>query len=221
MRLEDLVQRIDHLIAMGQSAVLYQTPSPMGASVPGDKYSEFKATSLSFLDQVFGSTKVYSVQFRVEVSNTLVSSVNHGIGILQGARGELVGGWLVTTRGLISAELFADFLEMAEYLLTEQYKDAAAVMVGGTLEEHLRQLATGQGIPVEEEKNGKMVPRKADVINAELAKSIYGKLDQKNVTAWLDLRNKAAHGKYSEYNEDQARSMLVAVREFIGRVRVT
>lgn len=66
-----------------------------------------------------------------------------------------------------------------------------------------------------------MVPRKAEAINADLAKSVYDKLDQKSVTAWLDLRNKAAHGKYSEYNEEQVRSMLGAVREFIGRVRVT
>ena len=26
----------------------------------------------------------------------------------------------------------------------------------------------------------------------------YTKLDQKSVTAWLDLRNRAAHGRYGE-----------------------
>jgi hypothetical protein len=129
---------------------------------------------------------------------------------------------MVTTRGLISSEVFADFLEMAEHLLEENYKDAAAVMIGSTLEEHLRQLAATNNVDVEElNRQDRMVPRKADVINADLAKAVYGKLDQKNITAWLDLRNKAAHGRYAEYNKELVQGMLNGVREFMGRVRVS
>lgn len=42
-------------------------------------------------------------------------------------------------------------------------------------------------------------------------------LDQKNVTAWLGLRNKAAHGQYAEYNADQVRVMQSGVSEFNAR----
>lgn len=95
---------------------------------------------------------------------------------------------------------------MAEHLLSEQYKDPAAVMVGGVLEEHLRQLAAKAGVAVTDMKDGKEVPRKAESLNADLAKAgVYGKLDQKAVTGWLDLRNKAAHGKYSEYTRRRIR----------------
>jgi len=39
------------------------------------------------------------------------------------------------------------------------------------------------------------------MMNADLAKvKVYGILEQKNVTAWLDLRNRAAHGKYLEFS---------------------
>ncbi len=86
--------------------------------------------------------------------------MEYAVGILTAIRSELAGGWLTTTRGLISAEIFADFLEMAEYLLTERYKDAAAVIIGGVPEEHLRQLAARAQIPVEEPKNGKVVARR-------------------------------------------------------------
>ena len=56
-------------------------------------------------------------------------------------------------------------------------------------------------------------------MNNDLAfADVYSKLDQKNVTAWLDLRNKAAHGKYDEYNADQVRNLLVGVREFAARI---
>jgi len=207
---------------MGSAALATGRDKGYGiASVNNDLFSAFKAASLSFLDNTFGEKGAYSTQFRGEVSDTLITSVTHGVGILQGARGEMAGGWMVTTRGLISAELFADFLEMAEHLLDEGYKDAAAVMIGSTLEEHLRQLANANGIAVEElNKQNRMVPRKSEIINADLAKAVYSKLDQSNVTAWLALRNRAAHGKYQDYNDKQVRAVLDAVREFIARVHV-
>jgi hypothetical protein len=40
---------------------------------------------------------------------------------------------------------------MAQHLLEQNYKDAAAVMVGGVLEEHLRQLCIAASVPVEEQ----------------------------------------------------------------------
>ena len=42
-------------------------------------------------------------------------------------------------------------------------------------------------------------------------------LDQKNVTAWLDLRNKAAHAKYNEFVLSQVEQVLHAIREFTAR----
>ena len=54
--------------------------------------------------------------------------------------------------------------------------------------------------------------------NSELASNaIYNKLEQKNVTAWIDLRNKAAHGKYSEYTVTQVELMYQGVLDFLLR----
>jgi hypothetical protein len=105
-------------------------------------------------------------------------------------------------------------MEMAEHLLDQGYKDPAAVITGSVLEEHLRKLCDKHGIIVSQ--GGK--PKKADALNAELAgANVYSKLDQKNVTAWLDLRNKAAHGKYGEYTKDQVALLIQSVRDFITR----
>lgn len=71
------------------------------------------------------------------------------------------------------------------------------------------------------EREDRDVPRKADALNSELAKvEVYSKLDQKQITAWLALRNNAAHGKYDEYTSEQVRNMLVGVTEFMVRVSV-
>lgn len=55
-------------------------------------------------------------------------------------------------------------------------------------------------------------------MNEDLGRAdIYGKLDQKSVTAWLDLRNKAAHGKYAEYGKEQVALMVQGIRDFVTR----
>ena len=67
----------------------------------------------------------------------------------------------------------------------------------------------------------KTIPFKADRLNAELTKaSVYTVLDQKQITAWLDLRNKASHGKYDEFNKEQVRLMISGIIEFIARVSI-
>jgi hypothetical protein len=115
----------------------------------------------------------------------------------------------------IHADIFADFLEMADYLLQQGYKDPAAVVIGSVLEAHLRKLCGKHGIPVSKPDGS---PKKADTLNSELAAgAVYSKLDQKSVTAWLDLRNQAAHGNYKDYTKEQVVLMLQGVRDFSAR----
>jgi len=140
-------------------------------------------------------------------------------GILDALKNDLSKGYLANIIELIHAELFSDFLEMAEYLLQEGYKDASAVIVGSSLEAHLRQLCNKYDIPIEKESEKGVRAKKADELNIELAKKeVYSKLDQKNVTAWLGLRNNAAHGKYEEYSKEQVALSISSIREFINRI---
>jgi hypothetical protein len=220
MKLTDLVQRADELIRLGEDSLTRMRPGAYGSPiVESQAFTEFRSSALSFIDRVFGRHHTHFEEFSAKVADVSDYEIRYGIGILKAIRTELAGGWLVTTRGIVSSELFADFLEMSEHLLDENYKDAAAVMIGSVLEEHLRQLAGKNGVPITQTVNGRSVPRKADALNADLAKAnVYGLLDQKMITGWLDLRNKAAHGKYSEYTADQARLMLGGVQNFLARV---
>src|SRR5690606_13634481 len=116
--------------------------------------------------------------------------------ILLSIQNEIEGGWVFSVKQLITAEIFSNFIEMSEHLLSQGYKDPAAVMIGSVLEENLRQLCIQNEIDIELNKDGSYFPKKADRLNSDLAKAeVYTKLDQKAVTMWLDLRNKAAHGK--------------------------
>lgn len=179
----------------------------------------FRSAALSFIDRIYSSEHPHFAEFHQRTRSNQRNSAERGIAILKAIRDEIAGGWLFTVKGLVASELFSDFLEMAEHLQENGYKDPAAVMAGSVLEEHLRQLCLKHKIEIEEEKDGRIKSRKADRLNADLTKSeIYTKLDQKLITAWLDLRNKAAHGKYDEYNADQVKQFLNGVTEFMVRV---
>jgi hypothetical protein len=109
-------------------------------------------------------------------------------------------------------------LEMADFLLREGYKDPAAMIGGGVLEKHLRQLCIKHGIDVERVVNGQTQKKRADQLSNELVgMDIYSTLEQKHVQAWLDLRNKAAHTEYDMFTKEQVALLLQGIRDFISQ----
>lgn len=143
-----------------------------------------------------------------------VHNLTGRIGIVQALLHDIQKGYFRSFEDLIHGELFGDFLEMADHLYTNGFKDAAAVIAGSTLEAHLKQLCKKAAIDTEQ--NGR--PKKTEMMNTELAgASIYLKLDQKNITAWLALRNKAAHGEYDKYDANQVGLLIQSIRDFITR----
>lgn len=220
MNTSDLIKRVDQLIEQGEAVLATRVRQPhSGESVDFGKWVGFRSAALSFIERAYGPAQSHYKEFNRAAGGTSPFNIEAGISILESIKDEISGGWLFSLKGLITAEVFADFLEMAEYVLAQDYKDPAAVVAGSVLEEHLRQLCTSHEIDIEVESKGKLVPKKADQMNADLAKAeIYDKLDQKAVTTWLDLRNKAAHGKYEEYNKEQVQQMLWGITEFLARV---
>jgi hypothetical protein len=105
--------------------------------------------------------------------------------------------------------VFDDFLEQAQHLFDQGYYQPAAVLAGGVLEDSLRKLS---------DRNNITLPTKPklDSMNAELAKKgVYNVLVQKRVTWLADIRNKAAHGLWSEFTVQDVEAMLRQVRDFV------
>ena len=180
----------------------------------------FLTMAQAAIEQIGGSNSAYARDAKEIMGEDY--SYNYEValmaGVVKALRAGLEAGYLQGVTELIHGELFADFLDMASHLLDEGYKDPAAVIAGAALETHLRQLCDKQGIQIEVNTATGIHAKKGARINADLAKaSVYSKLDQKNVTAWLDLRNKAAHGKFDEYTKEQVAVMLLGIKDFIAR----
>lgn len=137
------------------------------------------------------------------------------VGILQALRTDAANGWLEGISELIHADTFSDLLDQAAELIDKSYKDAAAVVAGSALETHIRLLCDRFSVSTTIPSGA---PKKADTMNAELVKAgAYNTLQQKAVTAWLGIRNAAAHGECGKYTAADVNSMINSVRDFVLR----
>jgi hypothetical protein len=129
------------------------------------------------------------------------------LAVVEAAREDFDGGYIVTIRSLVQAEVFSTELEQASELLRSGYKVAAAVIAGIVLETALRELCGRNSI----------APGKMDRMNADLAKKgIYNLFMQKRITSLAQIRNDAAHGKPDEFTEADVRSMVTDVERFLA-----
>ncbi len=221
MRKDDL-QRIesfaDTLVREGEGVLKTSFHNMYGWWVESETFHMFAGRCRALLNIAGEQAAPWRDMLIPEEHHSTLTCAQRMVGAVSAIRDAVKEGLLLQVEDLVRADLFADFLEMAEYLLREGYKDPAAVIIGGVLEEHLRKLCDKNAI-APADVDGK--PKKASLLNDDLAKAkAYEKLEQKNVTAWLDLRNKAAHGRYSEYEASHVDDMLRSVRNFLTRCRV-
>ena len=97
-------------------------------------------------------------------------------------------------------------LEQAAELLKNGFKIPAAVVAGISLELTLKELCVKHGLN----------PGKLDRMNADLYKAnIYSLLTQKRITAIAQIRNDAAHGNETAFQDADVQSMIEDVRRFV------
>jgi hypothetical protein len=212
--------QLDAIVAEYEDARRRSQHDDASDAISNTKAVEMVTRAHAAIERVGGRNSVYGRQAEVIVSQKIHewAKLWHLVGVAQSLSHDLKAGYLTSLEELIHGEVFGDFLEMAEYLLENGYKDAAAVIAGSTLEAHLKQLCKRAGLASDVNTSSGTRPKKADQLNAELSKAaVYGILDQKNVTAWLDLRNKAAHGVYSGYQKEQVAIMVSGIRDFMTR----
>lgn len=223
INLQAVLTQIDDLIAELEKFSKYRSPREIGyryTGVPTSELAEFLTRVVAGIERIAPPNSAYLETLKTSTDglNPLIPDrIDIYLGVLKALRADYTKGYLLSVTELIHADVFSDFLEMADYLLSEEYKDPAAVIAGTVLEGHLRKLCDKSGIPTIK-LTGE--PKKAESMNTELATAnaySNSKLDQKSVTAWLDLRNKAAHGHYAEYTKEQVALLIQSIRDFITR----
>lgn len=209
-----LIERAEQLLTKAQSvASTRYNNSSEHVSVPdmvnSTLFHEWKNNTQNFVLLVCGENSPYYKNFVDGVKSAYPGDVEHGIGILTALREDIELGFLTRVRDLVSAEIFTDFIEMAQHLLDNNYKDSAASLVGAVLENGLRQIAQKHSVSIKSSDDiGSLNKKLAD-------KEIYNRLIQKQIQAWKAIRDSADHGKFSEYKVEDVKSVLEGVQRFL------
>ena len=139
------------------------------------------------------------------------------LGVLRALRQDVAADRLRSFEDLVHADVFSDLLAQATYLNDQRFSRAAAVLAGGVLEEHLRQLCRKHGIATDG-PDGR--PKKASQLNTDLYRpgNVYSNAERAEVEGWQNRRNSAAHGEAdfeAKHDQGDVRRMIEGVRGLI------
>jgi hypothetical protein len=179
-------------------------------------YFEIRASALNLLARTAGEQSVY---YRELLGNPNFD-MRLMVGVITAAMTDYREGFMADAKLLVSAEVFADFLVQAEVLLEQDYKDAAAVIIGAVLEDGLRRVCLSKGIEPIRKEGRAVSPERAgadDWANGLTKAGVLTAIQKKEIDAKREIRNSAAHGKFNEYTKDD----VVAFHEFVQRLLAT
>ena len=149
-------------------------------------------------------------------------SVQRIVGTLQGLQDDYVNGMLDSLSRMIGAEIASDYMGQAKQLLGEgvskQYDHVpAAVLAGAVLEGSLRRLCQRHTPEISIFKGDGEQPKKVTVLIDELkAAGLYNELKAKQLRAWADIRNAAAHGRFEDFERHQVEAMISGIQSFLA-----
>ena len=217
MELSAFSDRVGALIAVGEGIELRPSVQQYDFGPrrlqPGP-YAQWRSRSLATLAGLLPPGHVYLVhyeQLTAVATNDEGGPVDErrdaGVGVLKALKADLDAGQLLGLRDLVSAELLADFLDMADHLLAEGYVHAAATLAGAVLEDSLRRALSDRGLKA----TGNLESMNRVALDAK----VYGPTVHGQVKVWTSVRNSAAHGKWDEVDESQVETLLIGIRSFL------
>ena len=202
-RIDELLSKADEVLATGKKVGGWPSVDTM-------RFAEWKTGVQNLIANFLGKEHIYFENFS-SIKRPDPYNVREGVGILKAIREDLESGFLIDIKILISAEIFTDFLEMAEHLIENGYKDAAASLTGAVLEDGLRRVAKKNEIGYKKTEG-------LAALNNKLKKEgIYNPLTHKKVETWREIRNSADHGKFNEYGTDDVKKMHEGVVDFLEK----
>jgi hypothetical protein len=175
-------------------------------------YATWRAQSEARLEATFGREHAFTRNFRDKGDNSAINVAQHQVGVIDGALAAIRAGDLESLSQLVVADVFADFLDMADHLQEQGYYAPAVVLTAGVLEDALRRLCGAHQI--------KYGPREdLSALNNKLASAkpqAYDSVDRKRINAWADIRNDAAHGRAEKVTKERSEDVLRGVAAFLA-----
>lgn len=142
-------------------------------------------------------------------------------GLISGVKSDYESGMLQSIEEMIETNVVNDYFLQAEQLLakgkTGPYSHVpAAVLAGAVLEDALRRLCLRQNPPIKVKKPKGDYKTLNPLIEELKAVNVYNELRAKQLGSWADIRNAAAHGRFSEFTRQDVEQMLNGIEVFLA-----
>jgi len=227
-----LLDRFDELIAEGKSFVdsIQVFPPHMSGSVwvsyttyhwDSQRFARWKTNCLTLFDPIamIGAKLKEQIDLFAKAGGSKAEAA-YSLGILEAVRDDFEKGFLDNLLLRIEAEVAADYMGQAELLLKEGASGSfdhvpAAVLAGAVLEKGLRTLCAQQQPPISV-LTPKGEPKTLNPLIDDLKKAgVFNELRAKQLRAWADIRNKAAHGEFDHFKKTDVEQMIQGVTTFL------
>ena len=143
------------------------------------------------------------------------------VSLMRGIKDDLEKGFLDDMAAAIEAEIACDYIGQAEQLLADSHRGKfdhvpAAVLAGAVLENALRKLCDQQQPPVAQQ-DAKGNHKTLGPLIQELKKAgVFNEAKAKQLQAWADIRNLAAHGEFTQFKRSEVEPMITGINSFLA-----
>lgn len=209
-RTQGHLDRMEQLIEEGRELLATKTRSPGVGWLISD--TEWKNSWVirceNIIEAAFGTRGPHYKRLQKITGSLSPHAIESLVGLLVGGTDDLKGGFLVDQEMLIAGEVLDSVLEEATALQKAGYHHCAAVLGRVALEDALRRLAREEGVDASQKASG---------INDDLKEADRFPVPKwRQIQAWLDVGNAAAHGETDEYGPRDVARMLDGVRTFLA-----
>ncbi|TVQ68412.1 MAG: hypothetical protein EA363_11265 [Balneolaceae bacterium] len=221
--LDAILDRFRELTAMGNDR---PKPASEGEDakvegVEGENISALTGKAIASVRRISGSDSDYTLAITAVAGEQADAPGQTGLvfGVVKALRDDIQNGRFqpVATPFHFDAETFGGFLNVAVHQLSRGDRKAAVVLAGSTLETHLKKLASGKGLNIEDEE-GNALPV-AQVVRELVENGVFDSEEQQRVEEWLALREAASAGAgdTEQISEERVRTMIAGIKAFLLR----
>lgn len=210
---DNAARRFLALVAQGEQIITFPQMSGYPKNVvPSELFHEWRINSINAMEALLPPGHYATAEFTRLTQESLRTSSRDGCAVLRALASDAANGLLYKqVTSLITAEVFDDFLEMANHLIEAGHFHAAAGLIGAVLENGLRKVADANGIKYTH-RDG------IDSLNRQLVKvGVYTPTVKQQVSVWKQIRNDSDHGHFDQVTIEDVHKMLLGVQEFLDQ----
>ena len=177
------------------------------------KLDQWKLSCQNLIEVIAGKKSIFFETFPLThidySSRTFHEAMSHYLSVLKALEEELKIGLLYDVEILVTKNILDTIIDEARTLLKAKYKDATAIYCRVIIETSMKKLCDKNKITYRKKE-------KLSTISDKLRKEGYLTLSEwRQIQAWSDIGNSAAHGKFNEYTEAEVNTMLDGIENFL------